>query len=175
MFRKINTGLMAVSLAVLASCSGGNKNTGEDSTPEAVFHADYDIAMIVSSLADAIKVGEQLDSADYNFTGVLTDGTGRALYTTPAGHPGKWHIEVTDTVTAKIRNIETGDLMVDDLREYLVSALHLEEAREYVGRDFKDRKQMIYSIPNGYLLFTETRDTTSVDTTARHVSIIIRK
>lgn len=166
---------MAFALLILMSCSGNGKKGGNDSTPPAVFHADYDIAMIVSSLADAINVGECLDTADYNFTGVLTDGTGRPLYSTLAGHPGRWRIEVTDTSSARIRNLEIGDLMVDDLREYLVSALHLEEAREYVGRDFKDRRQMIYSIPNGYLLFTEQRDTTAADSAARYVSIIIRR
>lgn len=175
MFRKITAGFAATSLVLLASCSGSGKHKGDDSTPPAVFHADYDIAMVARSLADAINVGEPLDSTDYNFTGVLTDGTGKPLYSTITGHPGKWKIEVSDSVTARISNTETGDLMVDDLREYLVSSLNLEDAREYVGRDFKERRQSIYSIPNGYLLFTVTRDTTTVDSVPRYVSIIIRK
>lgn len=174
-----NKSLIGVSLifavAALPSCSGRGGRGGNDSTPPAVFHADYDIAMVVRSLADAINVGENLDTADYNFTGVLTDGEGKPLYTTQSGTPGSWRIEVTDSATAVIKNREIGDLMVEDLRTYLISALNLENAREYTGHDFKARRQTIYQIPNGYLTFVVTCDTTTSDSVPRYISIVMKR
>lgn len=53
-----------------------------------MFHADNDIAMTVRSLVDAVRVGETLLPADYDFVGVLTDGQGTPLYTDVDGAPG---------------------------------------------------------------------------------------
>lgn len=175
MFRKIIFGALTASTVLLVSCSGKSKTSDNDSTPPAVFHADYDIAMITKSLADAINVGEVLDSADYNFIGILTDGTGRPLYTTPAGHPGRWRIEVQDSATVRLKNLDTGDLMVEDLRNYLVEALNLSPDEQYEGHNFKNRRQTIYSIPNGYLSFTEIADTTANDSIPRYLSIILQR
>ncbi len=68
----------------------------EDSEATEYFHADNDIAMTVRSLADAIKVGEPLDSTEYDFNGVLTDGQGAPLYTDVQGSPGTWIVDVLD-------------------------------------------------------------------------------
>ena len=71
---------------LMTSCGAGSHDSkgGTDSAypdAEEEFHADNDIAMTVRSVADAIRVGETLDSVGYNFEGVLTDGIGRPLYT----------------------------------------------------------------------------------------------
>lgn len=159
----------------LWSCSGSHRETGNDSTKGADFHADNDIAMIVSSLADAISIGEPLDSSDYNFAGVLTDGTGRPLYTNLNGHAGKWKVEIKDSTRATIKNTEIGDLMVDDLRNYIISSLHLDNEKEYVARDDVNRLQTIYSIPNGYLSLVVRQDSTVTGIKGELVSIGISR
>lgn len=91
------------------------------------FHADNDIAMIVRSLADAINVGEPLDSAEYDFEGVLTDGQGSPLYTDVQGSPGLWKVDVLDSRNVMIRNIYLGDLLPVDLQSYILQSLHVNE------------------------------------------------
>lgn len=157
------------------SCSGENKNTEGDSTGESVFHADDDIAMVMQSIADAIKVGEPLTPQDYNFTGVLTDGTGRPLYTDMDGMPGEWTIEVSDSTTATVRNIKIGDLAAQDLEYYISSALQIDPETVYEGRNFNGRRQIIYSIPGGYLAMTSKTDTLSNGLTGDKISIVIKK
>lgn len=87
-----------------------------------------DIAMTARSLADALSVGEQLDSAVYDFEGILTDGQGRPLYTNMRGTPGMWVVEVTSPEGAAIRNTDLGDLLVEDLRVYLAGSLNMDDA-----------------------------------------------
>lgn len=98
----LNISLFGVVL-LLPGC-GGSSAGKEDSAvvcePVEDFHADNDIAMTVRSLADAIRVGEPLDTADYNFEGILTDGTGRPLYTNIQGLPGGWDIDVLSGTSA---------------------------------------------------------------------------
>ena len=84
---------------MLNSCGQSSKSdvsNTEDSEATEYFHADNDIAMTVRSLADAIKVGEPLDSTEYDFNGVLTDGQGAPLYTDVQGSPGTWIVDVLD-------------------------------------------------------------------------------
>ncbi len=85
--------------------------------------ADYDIAMTVSSVADAINVGEPLDSTDYNFAGVLTDAMGTPLFTDFSGLPGQWEVDVVSENEVHIRNLGTGDLFPETLVEYLSASL----------------------------------------------------
>lgn len=94
------------------------------------FHADNDIAMTIRSLADAIKVGEPLDSALYDFEGVLTDGQGSPLYTDIQGTPGTWEIDVLDKKNVMIRNVYLGDLLPTDLQVYLLQSLDIDEDQE---------------------------------------------
>lgn len=114
-------------LTMTSGCSGAKRTAVSESAyvaaPEA-YHADNDIAMTVRSLVDALNVGEELDSADYDFHGVLTDGTGRPLYTNLQGTPGQWEVDVTSPTSAVIRNTHVGDLLPWDLESYLVQSLN---------------------------------------------------
>ena len=67
------------STLLITGCNGWNKSAGNEETETHDDHADNDIAMTLRSIIDAVKVGEPLDSAQYNFTGTLTDGSGRPL------------------------------------------------------------------------------------------------
>lgn len=96
----------------------------------AEFHADNDIAMTVRSLADALRVGEPLDSAQYDFEGILTDGQGTPLYTDVQGAPGEWQVDVLDINNAIIRNIYLGDLLPGDLQSYILENLELRTVEE---------------------------------------------
>lgn len=95
---------------------------------ESIFHADNDIAMTVRSLVDAVRVGEKLTPADYDFEGVLTDGQGTPLYTDFDGAPGEWIVKVENDSTASIASRHVGDLMEDDLRTYILGSLNLNNA-----------------------------------------------
>lgn len=92
--------------------------------------ADNDIAMKVRSVADAINVGEPIDSTEYNFSGVLTDGMGAPLFTDFEGFPGQWEVDVISSNEVKIRNIAVGDLLPGSLMEYLSAALDNTETEE---------------------------------------------
>lgn len=115
--------------ALLTGCSFGNNSNQHDTdssaSAEEEYHADNDIAMNLRSMIDAINVGEALDSADYNFTGILTDGTGRPLYTDVQGSPGTWQIKVLTEKSAVISNLYLGDLLADDLVQYLLTSLEI--------------------------------------------------
>ncbi len=105
--------------------SDNRKDSDNDSVAEPEeFHADYDIAMTVRSIADAINVDETLDPNLYDFTGILTDGTGRPLYTAAEGMPGEWNVTVCKGDTAKIYPLEEGDLLADDLETYVVNSFN---------------------------------------------------
>lgn len=71
-----------------------------------------------------ISEGEPLDSTDYNFSGVLTDGLGSPLFTDFEGFPGQWEVDVVNPHEVLIRNIGTGDLMPGELIEYLSSTFN---------------------------------------------------
>lgn len=124
--------------AIMAGCAPRTHEGDRlpDNTEE-VWHADNDIAMTVRSLADALRVGEPLDTADYNYEGILTDGQGAPLYTDLTGSPGQWTVEVTGPETARIRNLYLGDLLPEDLRQYVVQSMHLSDA-DITGRTLPD-------------------------------------
>lgn len=115
------------------------------------FHADNDIAMTVRSMAYAINEGEPLDSTDYNFSGVLTDGLGSPLFTDFEGFPGQWEVDVVNPHEVLIRNIGTGDLMPGELIEYLSSTFNTaaedenEELRMVDSFDEGDAQVQLYS------------------------------
>lgn len=122
------------------------------------FHADNDIAMTILSLADAIKVGEPLDSTQYDFEGVLTDGQGSPLYTDVQGSPGLWQVDVVDNKSAVIRNIFLGDLLPTDLQNYLLSSLGLNDNNRmnFTSEDADNNDEteiMVYDFGGGYLRF----------------------
>lgn len=102
---------------------------------EEAYHADNDIAMHVRSMADAINVGEPLDSTDYNFSGVFTDGMGTPLFTDYEGVPGQWKVDVLSPREVRIRNIGVGDLFPDSLVEYLAQTLSADESEDIELRE----------------------------------------
>lgn len=124
--------LIAVSSAS-AGCSKGSDNNHKADSDTIAFASDetpvdkYDIAMAVSSITDAISVGEPLDTAEYNFEGILTDGRGTPLYTDIQGAPGRWQIDVVDNHSVRIRNVYIGDLVPDSLTKYIVNSLALSD------------------------------------------------
>lgn len=130
-----------------------------DSVAAETYHADNDIAMTVRSLADALSQGEPLDSADYYFEGVLTDGQGYPLYTDIQGGPGVWEVMVLSPSTAVIRNLYLGDLFPDDLRHYVMQNLGLDEATRINTDDFIDDDQTSVDLyeTNGVQIRFETR------------------
>ena len=153
--------MVSVMLIVLVSC--GNRTAGvgyESSGPEeGQFHADNDIAMTVCSLVDALRVGERLDSADYGFRGILTDGQGTPLYTDIEGNPGEWSVEVVGDDEARISNLHLGDLMTEDLRQYIVGALNLNSAdlvTAYVNPADEQEFIWLYDIGDVQVAFSET-------------------
>ena len=73
--------------------------------------------MTINSVIDAISVGEPIDSAAYDYEAVLTDGSGRPLYTDLQGAPGVWDIMVEKPHTVVIRNAYLGDLLSSEFRK----------------------------------------------------------
>lgn len=156
--------LAFASIALLTSCSGRpepqNSDTDSDSavaTDE--YHADNDIAMTVRSIVDALRVGEPLDTTDYNFEGILTDGQGHPLYTDIQGTPGLWEVDVISPTSVVIRNVNIGDLLPDYLESYVAGSLSLTadnviETAEY--DDDEETQLSVYDFDGGYLRF-ETR------------------
>lgn len=163
-FAGIYLALAAFFIVIIPACgkSGGNSETNEKDSiqPPVVedFHADNDIAMTVRSIADAIRVGEPLDSTEYDFEGVLTDGQGTPLYTDVQGGPGVWVVDVLDTKNATLRNLYLGDLLPADLESYLLQTLGLTEnhrllftAHEAV--DDEETDIVVYDFDGGYMRF----------------------
>ena len=124
-------GVLAV-LSAVGGCgrvAGDDAESGQEAAAESAsavqeqFVANYDIGMTVRSVANTINIGEKLDSTDYNFAGVLTDGVGMPLFTDFSGMPGEWEIEVIDSVTVCIRNLDAGNLHPFELIDYIASNL----------------------------------------------------
>ena len=153
--------MVSVMLIVLISCANRTAGVGLDvaESDEGPFHADNDIAMTVCSIVDAVRVGERLDSADYGFEGVLTDGQGTPLYTDLEGNPGEWAVKVIAGDEARISNLRLGDLMTEDLRSYIVGALGLNEAdlvTAYVNPADEQEFIWLYDIGDVQVAFSET-------------------
>lgn len=140
------------------SASESAKEIATDSAPEA-YHADNDIAMTLMSVTDAIRQGEQLDSTDYNFVGILTDGMGHPLYTDIHGGPGEWEIKVESPSSISLRNLYLGDLLPQALENYITQSLGLTEksALDPIAYMSKDGAEVsAYSFPGGILRFETT-------------------
>lgn len=149
---------------MLGGCSRGRENiggTGGDSISTGIeeYHADNDIAMTLRSITDAIRVGEPLDTIDYKFEGVLTDGEGRPLYTDIQGSPGTWDVDIISPTTAVIRNLYLGDLLPDYLETYITGSLNLSENDIIETTEFDDDDEtslVVYDFNGGFLRI-ETR------------------
>lgn len=146
--------------ACITACShkrGGSEDTARTVVPEEEYHADNDIAMTVRSLADALRIGEPLDSVDYDFEGVLTDGQGRPLYTDMEGAPGVWQVDVTSPTSAVIRNVRLGDLLPIDLENYLLQSMGDNVTRVPVEENpVDDGARSVYNLDDVYITI-ETR------------------
>lgn len=147
-------------LLTVISCGGASKKeSSSDSLQDSEeFHADNDIAMTIRSIADAIKVGEPLDSTEYDFQGVLTDGQGAPLYTDVQGSPGIWVVDVLDKRNATIRNLYLGDLLPNDLQTYILQSLSLYGASPIDienddATEYDDTSIQVYDFGGGYLRF----------------------
>lgn len=172
--------MISVMLIVLISC--GNKTSGisyEASMPEEnQFYADNDIAMTVASIVDAVRVGEELDSIDYNFDGILTDGQGTPLYTDIEGNPGQWQVRVVSPDQARIMNLNFGDLMTVDLRNYILGALNLNEAdlvTAYINPSDEREVIWLYDIGDVNIAFSEIATKTASDLEGIIMTISVSK
>lgn len=157
--------MLAVVLLILlpVGCTSSSDSKNEEATKPAEnetteFHADNDIAMTVRSLADAIRVGEPLDSTEYDFEGILTDGQGAPLYTDVQGSPGVWVVDVLDGKNVTIRNLYLGDLLPADLEAYLLQSLLLTENNKllFTAHDAVNDEETeisVYDFNGGYLRF----------------------
>ncbi|MDE6378879.1 MAG: hypothetical protein K2L11_00285 [Muribaculaceae bacterium] len=153
--------MVSVMLIVLVSCGNRTVPVGLDvaNPDDSQFHADNDIAMTVCSLVDAVRVGERLDSADYGFEGILTDGQGTPLYTDIEGNPGEWIVKVVNSEEARISNLHLGDLMAEDLRNYILGALNLNSAdlvTAYINPADEQEFIWLYDIGDVQVAFSET-------------------
>lgn len=117
-------------------------------------HADRDIAMTIRSVMDAVSVGEIPAADTYGFRGVLTDGTGRPLYTDIEGAPGEWTVSVHPGGDVEITNDYLGDLASEDLKQYVLLATGLPESA-LVEDDSTDdgASWSIYDFGQGELTF----------------------
>lgn len=150
----------ALGVAIFAACSSSKEKEKEapSDTSDAPFHADNDIAMTVCSLVDAFRVGEKIDSVDYDFKGVLTDGEGSPLYTDLNGGPGEWIVDVLTPGDVSIKNVELGDLLPGDLEAYLLESLQLgPQNKVYLTTEDADTSEdtdiSVYDFEGGYIRF----------------------
>lgn len=169
----------AVMLSV-TSCGPGNGGRGADSDSAACeeFHADNDIAMTVRSVADALRVGESLDTANYNFDGVLTDGTGRPIYTNLRGGPGKWSVDAVSDTSLTIRNADLGDLLSEDLESYIASSLGVDDSNlvdSLSGSVPGGHTTHVYDFGGGRIRFEVHNVTTPDEQTAAMMIISLSK
>lgn len=151
--------LMVICLAAACSRPDSGKNIELDTIPTEEYHADNDIAMIIRSIADAMRSGEPIDTADYNLEGVLTDGEGHPLYTDIQGTPGIWTVDVVSPSSVVIRNIYLGDLLPDDLENYIASSLNLTSDDLIRSTEFDNDDEaslVVYDLKGSYLRL-ETR------------------
>lgn len=155
----------SIGFVILSGCTSSKKeNDNQEKIPES-FHADNDIAMTVKSLVDAIRVGEAIDSLDYDFTGILTDGEGSPLYTNLKGMPGEWTVDVLDKGDVSIKNLDLGDLLPGDLEAYLLTCLRLgPQNKVYLTTEDaiqnSDTDVTVYDFEGGYIRF-ENRTVTA--------------
>ena len=101
-----------------------NPTAAQDTVPL----PQVDIAQLCRSLVDALNVGENLDSASYCFMGILTDGSGKPLFNSSDGKPGRWEVEVQSPSSVVISNIDGGNLLPEDLRLYVAQAIGFTDA-----------------------------------------------
>lgn len=152
--------LIVICLAAACSRPDSAKITENDTISTEEYHADNDIAMIVRSIADAMRSGEPIDTLDYNMEGVLTDGEGHPLYTDVQGTPGIWTVDVVSPSSVVIRNVYLGDLLPDDLEKYIATSLNLTDSDRIQSTEFDNDEEaslVVYDLKDAGYLRLETR------------------
>lgn len=154
---------LAIFLLFASGCSGKEDASRAASDTVAAktedYHADNDIAMTLKSIVDALALKEPLDTLEYDFEGVLTDGEGHPLYTDIQGSPGLWDVDVISKNSAVIRNIYLGDLLPEYLENYLTTSLNLTNDNIIETALFDDEEETeitVYRLDNCFIRF-ETR------------------
>lgn len=169
-------GLLILFSLAAVGCRHKDQKPDRNNDEAAYFHADADIAMTARSLVDAINVGERLDSTDYDFRGILTDGQGRPIYTDSRGNPGEWMVDVLNDSTAVIRNLATGDILPEDLEEYVVSSLGLGKADVVETTEYDDDSETdlsVYDFGGGTIRFEKRISPSPNGTDALFVTIAL--
>lgn len=155
-------------IVIMCASCGREKSETSDSAaiiPTDEFHADNDIAMIVRSMADAIKVHEKLDSTLYDFKGILTDGSGKPLYTDINGIPGEWCVDVICPDSAVIYPVKDGDLLAEDLKAYILYSLGIDRSTLIMQHD-ADKAHPYHSqsfLNDSTVIRFDIRDKSTVD------------
>lgn len=170
--------IAATALAMLlAACNGGKQKDSEKNESE-TYHADNDIVMTVSSVVDALRVGQQLESSEYDFEGVLTDGQGKPLYTDLTGSPGQWEVSVISPQRVSIRNLYLGDLLPEELTQYLIDSFSLTDRQllesSQLG-DEEDTKIVIYRMGHADLSIVSKNAPAADGSTGPLVNILIEQ
>lgn len=168
-------GMVAMVCIMAIGCSRSNPNAR---APKEEYHADNDIAMIVRSVSDAFAVDEPLAEADYLFEGVLTDGAGMPLYTDIMGSPGQWKVEVVSENELRMHNLYLGDLLPENLQQYLVQTLELaepERSGKVTDAEGNEMEVSEYDIPGGVMRIETGEATAANGVTGPLMSISIRK
>lgn len=170
--------LSALVLSIGMMATGCRNHSTPAAAAKDEYHADNDIAMIVRSVSDAFAVDEPLLKADYQFDGVLTDGAGMPLYTDIMGSPGQWKVEVVSNTEVRIRNLYLGDLLPENLQQYLVQALEL-EVPEHQGSvadsEGNELEVAEYNLPGGTLHIETSEATAPNGASGPLMNISIRK
>lgn len=147
---------LSVGGILFQACSGSeHKNTDTADEVMEMPHADNDIAMTLRSIMDAMNVNQPLDSSEYNFQGILTDGQGMPLYTDIQGAPGQWCVEVLSPTKARIKNLYLGDLIPEELTQYLLQSLDIPDSlmvKEGSPLNMPDAEIAIYDFGSGQLI-----------------------
>lgn len=148
---------LALGTILLPACSGsGHKKADTVGEVVELPHADNDIAMTLRSIMDAMNVNQPLDSSEYNFQGILTDGQGMPLYTDIQGAPGQWSVEVLSPTKARVKNLYLGDLIPEELTQYLLQSLDIPDSlmvKEGSPINMPDAEIAIYDFGAGQLIF----------------------
>lgn len=170
--------IMTIAL-ILAGCTGpsGEKKRSGQEDENITYHADFDIVMTARSIADAINVGERLDSTEYDYEGVLTDGQGRPLYTDIHGTPGEWIVDVVTDRSAAIRNVSLGDLLPDDLQAYILSGMGITGDAEIPTEEYSDDAETevsVYDFGSGVIRFEKRRAVAPNGIDATFMNIVLR-
>lgn len=168
-------------ISCLVSCGSENSQKKQDSLSEElieIYHADQDIAMTVGSIADAIRVGEDLDSTVYNYVGILTDGEGTPLYTDSEYYPGQWEVLVVKNDSAVVRNLKSGTLMVNALKDYVTQSLDINDRNIIESHDIDNDsiiENTVYAFQGGKLRFELLEEDTPLGEEGPFLSISLYK